>query len=127
MPFLSTPCISFALAVALLAPQVQAQTRSDQLQAQTQSEMNASAARDYRAADAALNDAWDGARLFGDAIGQGDALLAAQRLWLAYRDAACEVQASPLTGGTLQPMVQTNCLTTLTEERTRMLLEFNGY
>jgi uncharacterized protein YecT (DUF1311 family) len=53
-------------------------------------------------------------------------LLKAQRAWLAYRDAACEVQASPYEGGSIQPLIWFSCLSELTAERTRMLLEFQG-
>lgn len=113
-------------ALAAVHP-VQAQTTQDSTEAQTQSEMNTRAAHDLRDADKTLNEAWISAKSFADAIGQGDALLAAQRQWLAYRDAACAVQASPFAGGTLQPMALSNCLTRVTEDRTAMLLEFHGY
>lgn len=106
---------------------VHAQTTRDGTEAQTQSGMNAAAARDFEVADEALNAAWASAKSFADAIGQGQALLEAQRQWLAYRDAACTVQASPFAGGSIQPMALSNCLTKVTEDRTAMLLEFHGY
>jgi uncharacterized protein YecT (DUF1311 family) len=57
----------------------------------------------------------------------GNTLLTAQRAWLAYRDAACEAHASPFEGGSLQPLIRATCLSEITAERTRMLLEFHGY
>jgi uncharacterized protein YecT (DUF1311 family) len=88
--------------------------------------MNMCASRDFQQADDALNAAWGPARSYAKQIGQGDALLTAQRAWLTYRDAACKVHASPFEGGSIQPMVQLMCLSELTADRTRMLLEFGG-
>ena len=120
-------CILAVCAGLFAAASAQAQATRDGTEAQSQQDINAAAARDYTSADLALNDAWKSAKSFADAIGQGEALLTAQRAWLAYRDAACEVQVSPFTGGSMRPMALSACLTTLTEERTRMLLEFHGY
>ncbi|MEP5732064.1 MAG: lysozyme inhibitor LprI family protein [Sulfitobacter sp.] len=111
--------------VALLLPQPsQAQSPSECNAPQTQQAMNACAALEYREADAALNEAWKSARAFAKQIGQGDALLQAQRAWLTYRDQACAVQASPYAGGSIQPMVLNSCLAALTDARTIMLRDF---
>jgi uncharacterized protein YecT (DUF1311 family) len=45
----------------------------------------------------------------------------AQRLWIPYRDAACEAAAAPYQGGTIQPLIRLGCLTDLTETRTKEL------
>lgn len=121
-----------ALAAAMLlgsslAAPAQAQSAADCTEPQTQSLMNACAQKDFAQADAALNAAWAPAKAFGDEIGKGEGLLVAQRAWLAYRDAACDAHASPYEGGSIQPMIRANCLSDLTAERTRMLLEFHGY
>ena len=121
-----------ALAAGLLlgsffAPVAQAQTAADCISPQAQQMMNACAAKEYQAVDAALNEAWKPAKTFADAIGRGGALLTAQRAWLAYRDAACEVHASPYEGGSIQPLVYSTCMTELTVQRTRMLLDFHAY
>lgn len=52
-------------------------------------------------------------------------LVAAQRAWVAFRDAECELQAS-LDGGAHQWIIvnQTNCLADLTKERTRVLSKY---
>jgi uncharacterized protein YecT (DUF1311 family) len=52
-------------------------------------------------------------------------LVAAQRAWVAFRDAECELQAS-LDGGAHQWIIvnQTNCLADLTEERTLILSKY---
>lgn len=124
----SVPALFVALFVAMgLAAAVQAQTAAECTAPQSQQLMNACANKDFDKADAALNVAWTSAKSFGDAIGKGDALLKAQRAWLAYRDMACDVHASPYEGGSIQPLIRASCLTALTQERTQMLLEFNAY
>ena len=104
-----------------------AQTAADCVSPQAQQTMNACAAKDYRAADKDLNTAWKSAKSFADTIGQGPELLAAQRAWLTYRDAACAVHSSPYEGGSLQPLITATCLSRITKDRTLMLLEFNAY
>lgn len=104
-----------------------AQTAAECIEPQVQGLMNACAAKGFAAADAALNTAWKPAKSFADAIGRGDALLDAQRAWLTYRDAACDVHASPFEGGSLQPLIYSTCMSELTTQRTQMLLEFNAY
>jgi urease subunit beta len=112
---------------SVLAPTAQAQSAADCIAPQAQQLMNACAAKDFKETDAALNVAWKPAKAFADAIGQGQSLLEAQRAWLAYRDGACEVHASPFEGGSLQPLIRSTCLSELTAQRTNMLLEFNAY
>lgn len=105
----------------------QAQTATECIEPQVQGLMNACAAKDFAAADGALNTAWKPAKSFADAIGKGAALLSAQRAWLKYRDAACDVHASPFEGGSIQPLIYSTCMSELTTQRTQMLLEFNAY
>jgi uncharacterized protein YecT (DUF1311 family) len=116
-----------ALLAVLLAAPGHSQTAADCTAPRTQSQMTACALHTYAQTDAALNAAWKSAMFFADAIGQGGPLLEAQRAWLHYRDAACEVHASPYQGGSLQPMIRADCLSDLTAARTRMLRDFNAY
>lgn len=119
---------AFALCAGLImGTGAAAQSTAECVSPQSQQLMNACAAKEYAAADAALNTAWGSAKSFADAIGQGKELLKAQRAWLAYRDAACAVHASPYEGGSLQPLIRATCLSEITKERTAMLLEFNAY
>jgi urease subunit beta len=111
----------------VFAQPAQAQSAADCIAPQAQQMMNACAAKDYEIADAALNTAWKPAKVFADAIGQGAALLEAQRAWLTYRDAACKVHASPFEGGSIQPLIRSTCLSELTAQRTALLLEFHAY
>jgi uncharacterized protein YecT (DUF1311 family) len=100
---------------------------------QTQQAMNACSAREFTAADATLNEQWaltvaemkDLDRALpegGDGQpGYYDALLAGQRAWLAYRDAECRSESFFTRGGSLQPTLEMQCKTYLTELRTEQL------
>jgi uncharacterized protein YecT (DUF1311 family) len=83
---------------------------------QTQVEMNQAAAADFQKADAALNKVYQRIRAALDADGQAK-LKAAQRAWLAYRDAEAAFEAAPNEGGSIYPMVVANVKTRLTEAR----------
>ncbi|MBL9055445.1 MAG: DUF1311 domain-containing protein [Rhodobacteraceae bacterium] len=99
--------------------------------AMAQQEMNFCAEQDYLEADAALNDAYKRARAAMKALdadlpagdqGAEAALLAAQRAWLPYRDAACASEGWMMHGGSAEPLVVYGCLATLTRQRTQDLL-----
>ncbi|MBA0179269.1 lysozyme inhibitor LprI family protein [Pectobacterium carotovorum] len=85
--------------------------------ANTQLDMNQCAVQEYKKVDGELN------RLYQDvvkrvAIEEHKALLkSAQRKWIAYRDADCEFQTFPTTGGSVHGMVYSQCLTQKTAER----------
>ncbi len=51
-------------------------------------------------------------------------LVAAQRAWIAFRDAQCAFSASDAAGGSIHPMTVSICLTDLTTARTRQLATF---
>jgi uncharacterized protein YecT (DUF1311 family) len=103
--------------------------------AQTQAEMNACAAADFAAADAELNIQWakTSAKLkeTDNVTGQPtdgrpsyyEALLEAQRSWLAYRDANCRVEGYKLRGGSAEPMEVSGCMAIMTRARTAELRE----
>ncbi|MEM6267546.1 MAG: lysozyme inhibitor LprI family protein [Pseudomonadota bacterium] len=100
---------------------------------QAQQEMNWCAARDYKAADDALNAQWT---LTADRMKARDAsltkyqpdgdgrpgyfetLLEAQRAWLTYRDAHCRADGFYARGGSLEPLLVATCKTALTKTRT---------
>ena len=93
---------------------------------QTQSEMTQCARQDWQEADDALNDMYQSALALieeTDAIvgaedrGAEDALKDAQRLWVKYRDAACLAEAYAYAGGSIQPMIEWNCMARLTWAR----------
>ncbi|WP_417309945.1 lysozyme inhibitor LprI family protein [Devosia sp.] len=91
------------------------------------SEMNICAARAYDAADADLNAQWDLTYpAMADYPGAKRTLLKAQRAWLNYRDAQCDVMAAPYDGGSLHQLVISNCLAQLTRSRTEQLRQLLG-
>jgi uncharacterized protein YecT (DUF1311 family) len=42
----------------------------------------------------------------------------AERTWMSYRDIQCKAAAQQYEGGSMTPMIYSQCLTTLTEHRT---------
>ncbi|WP_292343918.1 lysozyme inhibitor LprI family protein [Mesorhizobium sp.] len=84
----------------------------------SQSMMTICANTDYEAADAKLNAAYK------DLVGGNDEkanklLQTAQRAWIAFRDAECAYSTADSAGGSIHPMEVSQCLTELTNERTR--------
>lgn len=84
--------------------------------ANTQTEMNQCAAAQYQAADKKLNDTWQQA--LQRAVGKQQTLLKqAQQAWIALRDADCAFLASGAEGGSMQPMLVSQCMTDKSVER----------
>ncbi|EYD74001.1 hypothetical protein Rumeso_04443 [Rubellimicrobium mesophilum DSM 19309] len=90
----------------------------------TQLDLNRCSAEAYEAADEELSRAYGAAvaaaRQFDSSPGgRAEATLrAAQRAWIAYRDASCEAEAALWDGGSGQPMIRAGCLGRLTALRT---------
>ena len=94
--------------------------------AQTQAEMNDCAYQDWEAADAVLNALWPQARAVTKAQdadlpeelkGADQALLDAQRAWIAFRDAQCASEGFAMRGGSAEPLLIYGCMASLTEDR----------
>lgn len=93
-----------------------------------QQELNRCADLAFQAADAELNDAYADAVAFARDVG-GEAeekLRVAQRAWVVFRDAACDAEAYPNEGGSIQPMIFSYCLARLTEQRRADLIGFSA-
>ena len=94
----------------------------------TQGEANVCARHRYQQADASMNRVYE--RLMTELSGYGSdgkaqqKLRQAQSLWLQYRDAGCESEASIYEGGSIRPAVYYTCLASMTRERTRRLRAF---
>lgn len=88
--------------------------------AQSQAEMTICAGKDYKAADATLNQVYRQlmAKLDDEEKTQ---LKGAQTAWLKYRDANCDFVADQFKGGTMRPMVAAMCLADMTRSRTAEL------
>ncbi|HEX6042336.1 lysozyme inhibitor LprI family protein [Longimicrobium sp.] len=90
--------------------------------ARTQTEMNVCAAERYARAGSLLNARYQ--RLLAVIAGEPhrvEALRAAQRAWIAFRDAHCAFEASAFEGGTMQPMVEALCRANVTARRSNEL------
>jgi uncharacterized protein YecT (DUF1311 family) len=89
-------------------------------EAQSQAEMNMCWGKEYRAADARLNETYRQfmAKLNDEEKAQ---LKKAQLAWIPYRDANCEFVADQYKGGTMRPMIAAICLAETTNNRTTEL------
>ena len=91
---------------------------------QTQLDMTQCAGRDYEAADKALNTQYDAVRKRYSHNEDARTLLRdAQREWIRFRDAQCDLATLAVRGGSIEPMIRAQCLQELTEARTRQLEE----
>ena len=88
--------------------------------ANTQTEMNLCAAAQYQAADKKLNETWQQAlkRASGQQL---ELLKKAQQAWISLRDADCAFLASGAEGGSMQPMLTSQCMTDKSVEREAFL------
>ncbi len=112
------------------APTSAQQPQPDCKEPQTQADMTICAGQDLADADKALNaqyqvtrnvlkerDAGASAELKGGV----EALVKAQRAWLAYRDAQCASAGFQARGGSMEPMLISMCEADLTRKRTAEL------
>ncbi len=88
--------------------------------AQTQTDMNICWGKEYKAADATLN------QVYGQLMRKLDEadktqLKQVEAAWLKYRDANCEFVADQYKGGTIRPMIDAMCLADTTRNRTTEL------
>jgi uncharacterized protein YecT (DUF1311 family) len=90
--------------------------------AQTQAEMNQTASQGYYKADAELNKVYK--VLMSKLDENGKALLVkAENDWIKYRDSHCKFEASFYEGGSMQPMIYSSCLESVTMNRIKELKE----
>jgi uncharacterized protein YecT (DUF1311 family) len=93
--------------------------------AMDQNTMNACAEDAYRKSDAELNAVYKQLQSRSKGEPQTNKLLsAAERAWLAFRDAECTYSAAGNEGGSLYPSIYFGCLGQLTKTRTA---ELNRY
>ncbi|MDX8445491.1 lysozyme inhibitor LprI family protein [Mesorhizobium captivum] len=86
----------------------------------SQSMMTICANTDYEAADAKLNAAYK--EIVGGNDKKANKLLqTAQRAWIAFRDAECAYSTADSEGGSIHPMEVSECLTEITNQRTKQL------
>lgn len=109
--------ILFAVAALLASGAALAEDCSN---ANNQTEMNQCAAAQYQAADKKLNETWEQAlkRTSGK---QQELLKKAQQAWISLRDADCAFLASGAEGGSMQPMLISQCMADKSVEREAFL------
>lgn len=112
-----------ALTPFLFAPIAHAAV--DCANASDQATMNQCAGQDFKAADKELNTVYQQitARLKDNPEGK-KLLVGAQRAWIAFRDAECKFSASGVSGGSVYPLIYSNCLTSVTKVRVAALKEY---
>jgi uncharacterized protein YecT (DUF1311 family) len=119
------------IALLLLAAQ---DAPVDCAKAMTQRDLSECADLRFQEADREMNAQWRvtlaalrkaDKEIAGDGYGPPSAqrLLDAQRAWLTYRDAQCLVEGEYARGGSMRPMLESQCKATLTGERTETLRE----
>jgi uncharacterized protein YecT (DUF1311 family) len=114
-------------------PSLAQEEEPDCVDPQAQMEMNFCAYKDYEAEDAKLNAVWKKVKVV---VAQMDtdtenganeamnALVSAQRGWIAYRDGQCVIAGFEAYGGSMRPMLVSGCLAEMTKLRTKQLTEF---
>ncbi|WP_442582786.1 lysozyme inhibitor LprI family protein [Mesorhizobium sp. ASY16-5R] len=113
-----------ALATALLFPLATASAQ-DCANATDQATMSQCAGKALNDADKQLNaDFKEIEKRLADDAGARKQLVAAQRAWIAFRDAECDFQSSGAAGGSIHPMLVANCKAALTNQR---LMDFKNY
>ncbi|MFJ2713921.1 lysozyme inhibitor LprI family protein [Pseudomonas sp. NPDC087346] len=93
--------------------------------ANDQATMNQCAGQDFKAADKELNKVYQ--QISGRLKDNADAkklLVSAQRAWIGFRDAECKFSASGVSGGSVYPLIYSNCLTGVTKVRVDALKEY---
>ncbi|MGF6176895.1 lysozyme inhibitor LprI family protein [Ensifer sp. 4252] len=83
-----------------------------------QTDMNICAGKAYEKSDAELNSLYKQieTRLKDDAD-TTKLLVAAQRAWVAFRDAECNFSSSTVAGGSVYPFISSSCLDGMTQIR----------
>ena len=83
-----------------------------------QTTMNQCAAQQNKAADKELNTLYQQitTRLKSNPDSK-KLLIGAQRAWVAFRDAECKFSSAGVEGGSVYPLIYSNCITELTKAR----------
>jgi uncharacterized protein YecT (DUF1311 family) len=93
--------------------------------ANDQATMTQCAGQDFKVADKELNTVYQqiSSRLKNNADSK-KLLVSAQRAWIGFRDAECKFSASGVSGGSVYPLIYSNCLTGVTKVRVEALKEY---
>jgi uncharacterized protein YecT (DUF1311 family) len=91
--------------------------------AQTQYEMDECAHKEFVAADAELNRAYNQLAAKLDDAEQRAQLKTAELAWIKFRDENCTFEGLFYKGGTMRPMIESFCKADVTRKRTAQLRE----
>ena len=115
--------ISMVLCLSIVSadPKQNQKTQDPCANAKTTPEMRDCAGKEYKQADAELNQVYKQLMSKLEDPGHQAALKSAQQAWIKYRDTNCEYESYLNRGGTMYSVVNTGCLTRMTKERTTEL------
>ena len=121
---------SMILIICLLAPEAYAADSCDN--AVSDPEINECASKDFDRADAALNHSYKKVLADLDALGKDMSeavqakheLIAAQRQWVAFREADCNAVFTLNKGGTVRTLMYLSCMSSHAAQRTKELDTF---
>lgn len=116
----ATILLASALFSAAAAPAQKTAEENPCDDAKTQLDMNVCADRQFKAADAALNRAYNQLASKLEAAARAK-LKTAEVSWLKYRDDNCDYETASYEGGSMRPMVYSFCLERMTKARTAEL------
>jgi uncharacterized protein YecT (DUF1311 family) len=120
MRLFATLAILASLAAPALAQQGAPAPAVDCKQAATQMDLDYCAGLDFKATDARLNTVYQ--QLMAKYDVQNQALLrAAEEKWIAWRDTECTYETALTVGGTIHPMMETECATEKTQAHIKEL------
>jgi len=134
MPSLLLLLLLFSPAVLALQHQISESQNPCEERPVSQRQINDCAAFQYRQTDAHLNTVYRKAlQYMTDDLARGQkvgdqrqieyeqtaiaSLKEAERAWLSYRDIQCKAAGQQYDGGSMSPMIYSQCLATLTEHR----------
>lgn len=118
-----SPRLLLALTPFLFSPLAHAAV--DCANASDQATMNQCAGQEFKSTDKELNAMYQ--QIIGrlkDNPDRKKLLVGAQRAWIAFRDTECKFSASGVEGGSVYPLIYSNCLTAVTKARIEALKQY---
>ncbi|CAI8904287.1 lysozyme inhibitor LprI family protein [Pseudomonas sp. IT-P260] len=118
-----SPRLLLALTPFLFSPHAHAAV--DCANASDQATMNQCAGQEFKSTDKELNVVYQ--QITGrlkDNPDRKKLLVGAQRAWIGFRDTECKFSASGVEGGSVYPLIYSNCLTAVTKARIEALKQY---
>ena len=118
-----SPRLLLALTPFLFSPLAHAAV--DCANAGDQATMNQCAGQEFKSTDKELNAMYQ--QIIGrlkDNPDRKKLLVGAQRAWIGFRDTECKFSASGVEGGSVYPLIYSNCLTAVTKARIEALKQY---